>query len=123
MIEDCRDCGRSLCYSADDCAQYRANMRGRVELDDQDFEERDTPVIDEGCIARAKQIDWSAHDDKPPMVVVCRMKHPPFRAHAQHDAVATTIISRKPCPMCGSHDMRSMEAVAEPITVAGELGE
>lgn len=95
------------------CKQYRPE----IGLGDEDS----TPVIDEGLHARAKQIDWTPLDKWPPNVVECRRGHKEYRSHAKYDAVSSRIVSRLPCPVCGSHEMKRSSIIEATTVVTGEI--
>jgi hypothetical protein len=84
-------------------------------------DEDDTPIIDDGLHARAKQIDWRHLERYTPNVVQCRSSHREFRSLAKYDTISSRIISKEPCPVCGSHEMRRSSIIDATTVVAGEI--
>jgi rRNA maturation endonuclease Nob1 len=57
-------------------------------------------------------IDWSIHDKYPEDTCECRGCGKTFRSHAKA-IVGAGLVSRKPCPSCGGHAMRSARSDPE----------
>lgn len=107
-----RECfaGRLGCEG---CESYRP--RGG-ELDDDV-----TPVIDEGLHHRAAQIDWSPCEKFEPNVVACRNGHKEYRSYSRFDLASDRIVAQRPCPECGTHEMRRTSTVEASEIITGEI--
>lgn len=61
------------------------------------------------------QIDWSANDKWPEMTCTCVCDHV-FRSHSKF-VFGDGLVSRKPCPNCGGHELRASRSDPEKMTL------
>lgn len=54
-----------------------------------------------------KTIDWTQHDGTPHNRCVCQKCKTMFYSHSKFDGWRVQIVSRTPCPTCGSDEMYS----------------
>jgi hypothetical protein len=60
--------------------------------------------------------DWSAHDNYPKSYCECMNGHP-FYSHSKFSGRRVLIISREPCPKCGTDQLRKTSSEFEPMTL------
>jgi hypothetical protein len=73
---------------------------------DEDLSGDDTPTIDADPFytKRAGRMDWSRHTGAKNRAR-CIYHHGTFETHGRFDIVTNAIISKDPCPQCGTHHM------------------
>lgn len=64
-----------------------------------------------------KDEDWSAHDPYPKTLCVCVKDHN-FYSHGKFSGRHVQIISRDPCPQCGTHTMRKLTGEREVMSLS-----
>lgn len=56
--------------------------------------------------------DWSYHDKYPKERVTCVSDHS-FASHSKFSGRLVAIVSRDPCPACGTHSLRASRSGGE----------
>ena len=65
-------------------------------------------------------IDWSRFGKAVLTTVVCRRCDTAFRSHGAIDYSTMQMLSKDPCPRCGSHEMRRISSDPEKMTLTKE---